>query len=680
MNRALNVLNRLDQVQPEPPKNDMMSPSNKSRPVSLEKIMPIDTNHATKTPLKDRLFYYKIRGLAKEVMTPSSPLHPSRNNFSGIANSGFVDVLPKNYLSKIRRRQALQRFRKSFIKMTKANEQSEKKSMFPIDPASHFKKLWETVKVFILLYQCYYLPVSVTFLDSGEYIPLYVIDKVMDLYFLVDLILNFVTMYYHKHDLESKYMNIAMNYLKSWFLVDFLAIIPAEDTLLWVVSKETVLGGKQIGVSMKLFKFVRLIRLTKFFRLFQTFNLSESTNFIADYLNKHFINSLLLKLLPSFLLMITFLHCMSCCWFIISILDSNGNWIILNKMSDWTAIDLYVACAYFVLQTFTSVGYGDALSTNNYELSFRILLMILGGVVYGMFSGQIIEHRTMTMEKDKKLRAQLQALDEIRSEYSLNETLFLLVSESLNKERISKPRKYDLNLLPPEDKNDLLYMVYMSKFRNISLFSNRESHQNFVIRLGNNLQKREYERDSVIYLKDTEAAAFYVIFKGTVGLMINGIPIHFVKIESGFFGEYELIMNTPRQFTAVALTDCILYSLNSPEFKRIILTRSSQFCRDFEYFAKVRQFDFQCYHEELHNKFLRKLFWRQALMNMDKQIIKANMAIFGLQINKFKKVTKQDSGSSKKIIKSKTILKVIENREPRSALKVKKRVVFKDTE
>ena len=65
--------------------------------------------------------------------------------------------------------------------------------------------------------------------------------------------------------LESDPRNIAKNYARNWFMVDFVSCLPIQYVQL-IVSDEGG-GSDSIGKKTKSFKLIRLIRLTKLLRL-----------------------------------------------------------------------------------------------------------------------------------------------------------------------------------------------------------------------------------------------------------------------------------------------------------------------------------------------------------------------------------------------------------------------------
>lgn len=88
--------------------------------------------------------------------------------------------------------------------------------------------------MFVLIsYVGFWLPVQLSFVQSHREFKFNVqayIDYAVDILFLVDLILNFFTAYEKEHNgvivFVTKPKLIAAKYLKGWFWVDLIALIP----------------------------------------------------------------------------------------------------------------------------------------------------------------------------------------------------------------------------------------------------------------------------------------------------------------------------------------------------------------------------------------------------------------------------------------------------------------------
>ena len=76
-----------------------------------------------------------------------------------------------------------------------------------------------------------------------------IVNIVIDVFFLIDLILTFLTAY-HTDDFETEddYKVIAYNYLTGWFLIDLLAIIPFQY-MMKTNTTESELSNSESGTN-----------------------------------------------------------------------------------------------------------------------------------------------------------------------------------------------------------------------------------------------------------------------------------------------------------------------------------------------------------------------------------------------------------------------------------------------
>ena len=91
----------------------------------------------------------------------------------------------------------------------------------------------------------------------------------IDALFFIDIIINFNTAFYNEvHDVIDKRYEIAAKYLKGWFLIDFLAILPFEEIIRMATSSGDTGGSYNKLVRMsRLSKLYKLIKITRLIRL-----------------------------------------------------------------------------------------------------------------------------------------------------------------------------------------------------------------------------------------------------------------------------------------------------------------------------------------------------------------------------------------------------------------------------
>lgn len=89
--------------------------------------------------------------------------------------------------------------------------------------------------------------------------------------FLLDLILSFFECYYDEDQNAqiTSHKSIAKNYLKGWFTLDLISILPIEPILSIYIKKQTIRVNSvaKFARITRLYKLMRFVRLSKLMRL-----------------------------------------------------------------------------------------------------------------------------------------------------------------------------------------------------------------------------------------------------------------------------------------------------------------------------------------------------------------------------------------------------------------------------
>jgi|LauGreDrversion4_2_1035121.scaffolds.fasta_scaffold139012_3 hypothetical protein len=139
-----------------------------------------------------------------------------------------------------------------------------------------------------------------------------------------------------------------------------------------------------------------------------------------------------------FFVMISVIFCHICCcfWIILANLYSDSEtypdvWIYRAGYLDKEDYEVYIVSMYFVLTTFTTVGFGDINGVTVPERIFCLLLMLVGAVA---FSFSISQLSTMLSHIDTRsaiLRERIGTLNSIRRDYKLNFDLYHRIKSAL---------------------------------------------------------------------------------------------------------------------------------------------------------------------------------------------------------------------------------------------------------
>ena len=484
-----------------------------------------------------------------------------------------------------------------------------------INPEGTFKKVWETSKFFLLIYILIYLPVKVAFLTNSTSNPTYYIDKLIDLFFLIDIGLTFFSPIYVGVEMVFSLKELAKNYIKGWLFVDVISLIPFEDIVSTIQDP-----SENLQFIAQISKALRLMRLIKLIRLFKAFDFTNADNFFLKYMEMYFKGTVIYLLLPNFLLMSITIHLFSCFWYYIATIDdTNTNWIVMNGFSDERLLDLYIISFYFVIQTFTTCGYGDIYSYRNVEIIFRIPIMFAGVFLYGIFSGRIVEYRSKKMAEEEISSQRAQALERLLKEYVIPDFHYRSILEQLYENNHEERKEYDFSNLSQEEKDMFDYHKYLSKFKNNKLFSKHPDQRKFVIELGRLMKVKSFKQDQIIYHKGDPPVYFYVIQEGSVSVMMHGwdtFPI--IHVKGGFFGEHEMIAGTQRMFTVRAAQKCTLHYMDAQDFKRFFLTDQEdiRFKNQMEYYSHSRYEVWAKSQTNFAEYLRRKVFWKMVLSDL----------------------------------------------------------------
>ena len=99
---------------------------------------------------------------------------------------------------------------------------------FVILPDDPFKSFWDMFINLILLFVCFVTPYRIALIEDND-LGWTIVDYLINIAFTVDMILTFFMAYYdYEYILIDTKREIAWNYLKTWFSIDFISVFPFD--------------------------------------------------------------------------------------------------------------------------------------------------------------------------------------------------------------------------------------------------------------------------------------------------------------------------------------------------------------------------------------------------------------------------------------------------------------------
>ena len=196
--------------------------------------------------------------------------------------------------------------------------------MYLIYPENRFKGYWDLFMTLVLLITCMITPIDIAFRPVSETSNINdIINFVIDILFLMDIVVIFNTVYYDSDvNLVEDRKEIANNYIRGWFFVDLLAIVPF-DQILNATEFNSLVRVARVGRLYKLVKLTRLLRILK---------IMKEKSKLLKYLNDFLKIGLGFERLFFFLMIFLILtHLATCMWIIIAAIvndeDFDGTWM-----------------------------------------------------------------------------------------------------------------------------------------------------------------------------------------------------------------------------------------------------------------------------------------------------------------------------------------------------------------
>ncbi len=374
------------------------------------------------------------------------------------------------------------------------------------------------------------------------YIPLQIVLKVkitneltfiywlITAIFVIDIAVNYFSDYSDPHH-PAQLKQYKLKYLKTWFIVDLLAAIPFE-----VLFANPVFG---------------LIRLVKFLK-------------VAVYI--HELRQRILKL-QDYSLLIFFVfwvliisHWLACGWISLRIFSEN----IENT-------EKYVASIFWVIETLTTVGYGEVVPATMGQQIYAILVMLFGVAMYGFIIGNVAS----ILSKRNPARAQyFNNLEQLRIFVNYRRIPLNLQKKIMDyylyiwRKKLGFDESDFLSGLPQGLQNEVSVFLKREILEKIPIF--REVSNEFLIEVSSHMRPQVCIPNETIFKEGDTGNEMFFVIRGNLQVFSGDKKISTLT-DGDFFGEIALFTeNKKRTATVISTTYCDLYRLKRKHFIEVL--------------------------------------------------------------------------------------------------------------
>eukprot|EP00931_Biecheleriopsis_adriatica_P039859 TRINITY_DN22793_c0_g1_i2.p1 TRINITY_DN22793_c0_g1~~TRINITY_DN22793_c0_g1_i2.p1 ORF type:complete len:782 (-),score=127.92 TRINITY_DN22793_c0_g1_i2:29-2374(-) len=335
-----------------------------------------------------------------------------------------------------------------------------------VHPENDTRMVWTMVGMFLVAYDMVAIPLTMFDLGETANKNLEILGYMTFVYWLMDLLLQFVFGIEQDGRIELRPYYIAKMYIRSpWFTLDcFLIILDvALFTMEAVEASSSGLESAKMLRSFRLLRFARVVRISRMKTL-------------VALLSRRFTNLYILtgaKVLSGLGMMLTVNHFIACAFVALAEAEVDGrSWKISSGLQGASFPEVYSYALHWSLTQFMPAT-NNIAPDNSVERVFAILVILLAMGVFSSFISSITNAVNTLRSVTSAQRAEKSMLRQFFSERQLSTALYAAVTDYIDSHGALKLQVQESNVrclreIPPKLKFQLHVEVYMKTLQSAS--------------------------------------------------------------------------------------------------------------------------------------------------------------------------------------------------------------------
>ena len=277
-----------------------------------------------------------------------------------------------------------------------------------LHPETGVSIFYNQMHIFLLIYTLVFLPVRTAFqitptADDWAFWT----DLGIDVAIVLDIVLNFSRYHYDKGVLVTDRATIRNSYLRSWFAIDVISVLPFDHMVRLFLAQSA--DEENLARATRFMRFTRIMRFARLIKLARLQQLEAAIKNLQHFLNSVGVSAMelefALRQLGLVCILLAVVHIVGCMWLHVGrsglqALDADGQpapegwlfeegWFPANGSVPENVYihEQYVSAVYWAIVTMCTVGYGDVLPITTAERTVAIFVMCLGTFLYAYIIG-----------------------------------------------------------------------------------------------------------------------------------------------------------------------------------------------------------------------------------------------------------------------------------------------------